>query len=236
MRYSGLQQRRNRCGLRNLLLVVIRYRRETCRLESIGSVFRRRIGLNSKLEVLGGVRTAVQFLRDVARVIEDLRALNSNRDGLLHRGIRVLKLRIGIERPGVCIQRPHILPRCNLLLRKFQRIGRGGGASGIHQNEVESRLVCCCSGLAGQLLELRIRGASVLGLSCCLLRSCQLIEDVRIAIDRCRLHPQLNRIAALDSGPCERVPNSRSCMDSAERAARPSQESALPHQFWPDSI
>ena len=74
------------------------------------------------LKVPGGVCAVVQFLRDVARMIEDLRALDSNRDRLLLRGVRVLVFRIGIESPGICIQRPHILPCRNLLLRKFQRI------------------------------------------------------------------------------------------------------------------
>ena len=89
------------------------------------------------LKYLLASAAVVELLRNVAGMIEDLSALNSNRDGLLHRGVRILKFRIGVESPGICIQRPHILPRCNLLLRKLQRIGRAGRAFGIHQNEVK---------------------------------------------------------------------------------------------------
>ena len=127
MGHSGLRHCRSGRDLRILPLAVIRRHRETCGFESIGGVPRRGIGLNAKLEVLGGVCTMAQSLRNMARVIEDLSALNSNCHGLLRRSVRILKLRIGIKSPRVCIQRPHILPRRNLLLRKFQRVGRGGG-------------------------------------------------------------------------------------------------------------
>ena len=78
-----------------------------------------------------------ELLRDVTGVIEDLRTLDSDRDSLLDRGVRVLVSGIGIESPRVCIQRPHILARSNLLLRNLQRMGRAGGIAGIHQNQVE---------------------------------------------------------------------------------------------------
>src|SRR5450631_4409693 len=121
-------------------------------------------------------------------MVEYLRALNSDCDGLLYRVVRVLISCIGIESPGVCIQRPDVLSRANLLLSKFQRFGRVGGASRIHQNEVESRLVGRSSGFACQLLELCISGLTVHGLSRSLLRSGQSIERVRIAIDLRGLH------------------------------------------------
>ena len=128
-------------------------------------------------------------------VIEDLRALDSDRDSLLHGSIRVPKVRIGIQRPCVGVQRPHILPRSNLLQRQLQCGWGCVRVLGVHQNKIEFRFFSCASRPVNELLELRICCQRFPCFSFRLLCSCQCKENVRIMIDRRRLPQELNRVA-----------------------------------------
>src|SRR5580698_9399493 len=121
-----------------------------------------RVGLQAKREVLSSICGMVELLCDMARVIENLSAVNSDGHGPLYRRICVLKICIGIECPGICIQSPHIMPRCDLLLCKFQCIVCGNWMFCKNQNEVKSRFIGCRCRIARKFFELRVCALCVL--------------------------------------------------------------------------